>query len=182
MARSLGGFLRALHCLDSVPLVGAGLPLDEIGRFDFVRTMEKLDERLHHLEKDGLLTDAGRVRTAAEALAPIAARAQALTLVHGDLYGRHILVNDEFELTAIIDWGDVHFGDPAIDLTIAYGVLPPSSRDEFFKAYGSVGEIATRLARYRAIYSSVLIAHYGHRIGDADLVYTGLRGTRLAMQ
>jgi aminoglycoside phosphotransferase (APT) family kinase protein len=180
LARALGQFLRALHSLDPSPLVDAGLPPDAIGRFDYARTMEKLAARLEDLQAAGLLAGEEGVLAFAQGLAPIAARPNDFSAVHGDLYARHILVNRKLEPTAIIDWGDVHFGDPAIDLTVAYGLIPPSSRAAFFEAYGAADESARRLARYRAIYSSALIAHYGHRIDDADLVYFGSRGLRLA--
>jgi aminoglycoside phosphotransferase (APT) family kinase protein len=116
----------------------------------------------------------------AQNLQPIGARLESRSLVHGDLYASHILVDESFHATGIIDWGDVHFGEPALDLTVAYAVIPPSLREPFFDAYGSADEAARRLARYRAIYSSVLLGHYGHRTGDGNLVYAGLRGLRLA--
>ena len=45
----------------------------------------------------------------------------------GDLYVRHLLLNELCELTGVIDWGDVHLGDPAVDLMIAYSFLPLSA-------------------------------------------------------
>lgn len=180
LARALGAFLRALHSIDSAPPRSAGLSPDAIGRFDYARTIERTRVRLHDLQAAGLCQDPGDVLALAEGLAPIAPRPPSFTVVHGDLYARHILVGDNLNATAVIDWGDVHFGDPAIDLTVAYGVIPPSSRSEFFAAYGAVDETARRLARYRAIYSCTLIAHYGHRIDDPDLVHIGLRGLRIA--
>ena len=99
-------------------------------------------------------------------------------VVHGDLYARHILVDERAGAVAVIDWGDVHFGDPAVDLSVAFMLLPPHLRGQFLDAYGAAGERTLQLARYRAIYHSALVAHYGHRIGDADLLYSGLLGLR----
>ena len=36
--------------------------------------------------------------------------------VHGDLYSRHLLVDDAGRPCGVIDWGDCHVGDPAVDL------------------------------------------------------------------
>lgn len=37
------------------------------------------------------------------------------TIVHGDLYAGHILVNSADEVTGIIDWTEAEIGDPSID-------------------------------------------------------------------
>jgi aminoglycoside phosphotransferase (APT) family kinase protein len=180
LAQELASFVRALHSIDCKPLFAAGLSDDEIGRFDYARTIDKLGVRLGELKSDGVVPDASAILRFVGDLQPIAARLESRALVHGDLYASHILVDQRFQPTGIIDWGDVHFGEPAIDLTVAYAVIPPSLRERFFETYGGVDETARRLARYRAIYSSVLLAHYGDRTGDANLVYAGLRGLRLA--
>ena len=58
------------------------------------------------------------------------------TLVHGDLYVRHLIVGDDARLLGIIDWGDLHLGDRASDLAIVFTVLPPAARAHFFATYG----------------------------------------------
>jgi aminoglycoside phosphotransferase (APT) family kinase protein len=54
--------------------------------------------------------------------------------VHGDLYARHLLVDDQRGLCGVIDWGDVHLGEPALDLMIAFSFLPPAARGAFREA------------------------------------------------
>lgn len=81
--------------------------------------------------------------------------------------------------SGVIDWGDVHLGDPALDLAIAFSVVPRSARTAFFGAYGEVDSIAHELARYRAIYHSAVVAHYGLRIDDPELVAVGTRALEL---
>jgi aminoglycoside phosphotransferase (APT) family kinase protein len=92
------------------------------------------------------------------------------------VYARHSLVDAARRAAGIIDWGDLHLGDPAIDLSIAFEVLPPHARDRFANAYGPIGDETWKLARYRAIYHGALVAHYGYRIGDQDLLRAGLTG------
>ncbi len=175
-ASMLGAFLRALHALDAAPLRRAGLPDDTIGRLDGERMMPKMRARVAELEEAGLLSGSQRVLERMERLAPPAPRLERCTVVHGDLYARHVLVDSDLRVCGIIDWGDVHFGDPALDLAIAFTVLPAQARATFFGAYGAVDDRTLELALYRALYHSAMVAHYGLRIGDEDLVYSGMRG------
>ena len=100
------------------------------------------------------------------------------TLVHGDLYFRHLLVNTDNQLAGVIDWGDVHLGDPAIDLAIALTFLPPKAEEVFRRSYGPIAPLTWQIARLRALWHSVTVLLYGHDIEDADLV----RESRLALQ
>jgi len=181
LAAALGGFLRALHGIDVAPLAADGLPGDEIGRLDDIRMMPKLQTRLSELQKAGIVRNAAPIFEAAEALRPIAPP-MLRAVAHGDLYARHVLVNDGMRAAGIIDWGDLHLGDPAVDLTIAFSVIPPQARARFFSAYGSPAETALSAARFRAIYHSAMVAHYGHRIADADLLHIGMRGLSVALK
>jgi len=97
------------------------------------------------------------------------------TLVHGDLYGRHMLLNDNAQLTGIIDWGDVQIGDIALDLTIAHTFLPPTAHDSFKKTYGLIDDQTWLLARLRALHHSLLMVLYGHDTGDHILLGQTLR-------
>jgi aminoglycoside phosphotransferase (APT) family kinase protein len=180
LAAGLGRFLRALHRIDVAPPAEAGLPADEIGRLDEIRMMPKLRTRLRELQEDGVLREAAPILDVVEGLRPIVPSAQR-AVVHGDLYARHILVDDAIGALGIIDWGDLHLGDAAVDVMVAFSVIPPQARAQFFSEYGSPGEPALAAARFRAIYHSAMVAHYGHRIADADLLHIGLRGLSLSL-
>jgi aminoglycoside phosphotransferase (APT) family kinase protein len=121
LAGDLGRFLRALHDIDPQPLREAGLPHDTIGKLDPVRL--RVDEP---------------------------ALEGALRVVHGDLYARHLLLDQRNRLCGVIDWGDVHYGHPAVDLSAVHMTVPARFHDEFFAAYGPVDERVWRFARYRA--------------------------------
>jgi aminoglycoside phosphotransferase (APT) family kinase protein len=176
LAGELGAFLRALHAIDAAPLVEAGLPRDNIGRLDHAKRMPLLRARFEELGAARLVDDVALAIEFLESIAPNGPRESRLTIVHGDLYAPHVLVDGEGNATGIIDWGDVHFGDPAIDIAIAFEVLPPFARSAFAAAYGPIDDETWDLARYRAIYHAALVAHYGHRIGNAELRDAGLRG------
>jgi aminoglycoside phosphotransferase (APT) family kinase protein len=96
-------------------------------------------------------------------------------LAHGDLYARHLLVDLEGQLAGVIDWGDVHIGDPAVDLSIAHSFLPPSAHPGFLDAYGAVAAPAWSVARLRALWHTSMVLLYAADCGDADLLREGLR-------
>jgi len=91
-------------------------------------------------------------------------------VVHGDFYVRHIMVDDRCKVTGVIDWGDLHMGDPAIDLGVLFAFLPIEAHAEFLQTYGEVSEGTWHLARLRAIYHSSIFALYGHDTKNADVL------------
>lgn len=68
---------------------------------------------------------------------------------HGDLHPANLLVIDR-RLSAVIDFGLLGVGDPAIDVLAAWTVLSPTSRDHFRNALG-VDEATWARARGRAL-------------------------------
>jgi aminoglycoside phosphotransferase (APT) family kinase protein len=171
LARPLGEFLRALH-----GILPEGLDGDTIGRADPERLIERIGKVL---SKGGLLGDPAPVLAAAAECAGLR-RGMRSVLAHGDLYVRHLLVDDEGRLSGVIDWGDLHRGDPAVDLSVGWSFLPPEARDAFLRAYGTVEEPTWRLARLRALHYGVVLLEYARGIGDARLFREGRTILRLA--
>lgn len=130
LAFDLAKFLRALHDLDPQPLLAHGLPSDEIGKLDPARL--GIDEP--PLEGEPCI-------------------------VHGDLYEKHLLLDQRNRLCGIIDWGDVHYGLPAVDLSAVHMVIPPEFHGEFLAAYGDVDERAWQFASHRARYHIAMRAN-----------------------
>lgn len=180
LAGALGSFLRALHAIDPAPALAAGLPGDEIGRLDHAVRMPKLEERFGVLAGAGLIADSKPFVEFLDAIAPSGPRPGAARIVHGDLYAKHVIVDETAGVEGIIDWGDVHYGDPVIDVSIVFELLPAPARDAFIAAYGGIDESTLRLARYRAIYHAALVAYYGYRIGNAETLRAGLTGLQYA--
>jgi len=172
LAPALGSFLRALHSIDPADALALGLPFDTLGRLDHTRRFPLAEDRFANLEARGYLND---VHTFLQFMRETAPRdLVASVIVHGDLYARHVLVDESECLSGIIDWGDVHYGHPAADLMVAHTMLPPSAHQSFIYAYGGVDERAWDIARYRAIYHSALVADYGIKIEDAALRDAGI--------
>ncbi len=165
LAAPLGEFLAALHRIDPTPL---GLSKDTIGRMDLARRRTLGRERLAAAIEKGLVDDSGALETLFESLPPNDTP-RTETLVHGDLYVRHLLISPERTLCGVIDWGDCHVGDPALDLSIAWIVLPPAARPDFFAAYGPVPEEVATVAAFRALWHTLTVLLYADAIGDDDL-------------
>jgi aminoglycoside phosphotransferase (APT) family kinase protein len=65
---------------------------------------------------------------------------EAEVLVHGDLYPLHMIVDESRRAAGIIDWGDVHYGNPCLDLSIAFGYFPEELLPDFESVYGKISD------------------------------------------
>ncbi len=169
--QQLAEFLRALHGFDVEAYPQVKTITDDIARLDVANRTKSLVERFSILKQYDLWQDI-------TALEKLIVTAQTLTkiqpmpscLVHGDLYSRHLIVDAQAKLTGFIDWGDVHYGNPAIDIAIAHIFLPPTMHDKFRRHYGDIHEDTWALARFRALYSAVTLLVYGHDIESEELI------------
>lgn len=89
-------------------------------------------------------------------------------LVHGDLYCRHLIFNQQ-KLTAIIDWGDTGINNPAVDLAVIWSFYPEQMHSQFFEIYGHVEKNSWNYARFLGLYSAFTLLLYGHETGDVCL-------------
>lgn len=176
-AAPLGAFLAALH---AIPAEDLDLSGDEIGRMAFARRMPELEARLAHLRERGRVGDPAPWLRLFEGDVPGTPPAPAV--VHGDLYARHLLVDDGRRVSGVIDWGDLHAGDSAVDLSIAYGFLPPRARAAFLRAYGPMDARTRRTARLRAAFHSAALAWFADSIRDAALLREGLAALRNVLE
>jgi aminoglycoside phosphotransferase (APT) family kinase protein len=158
-------FLAALHAIPTEPLA---LPPDAFSRLDPALGLPKARASIATITRQGSHPDPALLLAAVEAAASELPAARAHALVHGDLYTSHLLVDERAAPAGVIDWGDVHLGDPAVDLSFAHGFLPPAAHDAFRRAYGEVDEATWRLARYRALKHALYELAYAHDIGAAD--------------
>ena len=156
IALQLAGFLRALHTLD----FDEPLPLDANARADMTMRVPLAREHIAELERLGLSRVPLRVEhilETAERLPP----AELPAVVHGDLHFRHVLVEGR-RVTGLIDWGDLCRSDPAIDLPLLWGFVPPEGRAAFLDAYGPVEEEQLLRARVLAFSVWAALAAYAH--------------------
>jgi aminoglycoside phosphotransferase (APT) family kinase protein len=99
---------------------------------------------------------------------------------HGDLHFRHLLVDDRGAPSGVIDWGDMCRGDPAIDLSLIWSLLPAAAHADFLAAYGPVRDDQLLRARVLAINLCSVLLLYGHAEGMRDVEREALAGLERA--
>ncbi len=77
---------------------------------------------------------------------------------HGDLAAENLLVRDG-RLAAVLDFGGLAIGDPAVDLSVAWEVLDPPARDIFRSKLG-VDDATWLRGRAWALSITVMIWYY----------------------
>jgi aminoglycoside phosphotransferase (APT) family kinase protein len=167
LAIPIATFLKELHCIQEPDILSLLKP-DPFDRFNLKIRIEKNLSLISQLQALGLeedwVTIENYFKNIDETLED-----RDKTIVHGDLYARHFLLDDRNCLAGVIDWGDVHYGSPAIDLEILFDFLPKESRAIFIQAYGPVKKEALALAQFRSISHTLTLLQYAHLIHDAVL-------------
>ncbi|MFI9010087.1 aminoglycoside phosphotransferase family protein [Actinosynnema sp. NPDC053489] len=160
--RELGSFLRALHDCPADEAVRLGVPTrppgDGPARFE-AEVLPLLPAELH---------------PAARALLAAGRRLTGDALVHGDLGPEHVLTDGD-ALTGVIDFGDAHVGDPAIDLAWALHGTPRAFADDLAEAYGVTGDERARALTWHRLGPWHHVT-FGLDRGDPSIVREGLAG------
>lgn len=178
LAPQLAGALKELHGL--APEVIASLDLEEDlhNRFDPAIRIPIIRKRLQDRINEGKLTDAAPFQSFFEAFASCPPP-PATHVVHGDLYGRHILLDAEAKnFVTLIDWGDVHYGHAAVDLVVAYTMFRGESRKAFFHTYGHIPKDWEARAKFKGFSHSLFTLGLADELGDDDLA----RMSRIALK
>ena len=176
-AAPLGGFLRELHSISGEHAREYGVGEYAFGKIDRAK---RIAEKLPIIADLGLSPHVPELLQLLEQVCGAVLPEGEPVLVHGDMYARHLVVDDNNALSGVIDWGDLHVDSIAVDLQIAFSFLPKSAHDQFFQEYrAEVSAQARDYALLRALYSMVMIVAYSHDIGDKDLLDEGLVGLEL---
>jgi len=141
-ATALGLFVEALAAPappDAPPNPLRGIPL--AGR------TERLEVNLHAL---GDAVDESAVRSLWSELVATPVWDGPPLWIHGDLHPGNVLVRDG-RLSAVIDFGDVTGGDPAMDLSAAWMFFPSAVRPIFRAAAGGCDDATWARARGWAV-------------------------------
>ncbi|OHU85681.1 phosphotransferase family protein [Mycobacterium talmoniae] len=167
IGHQLGEFLRALHAT----------PVDAAVRHGLASAAEVRRERAELLE---------RFRTEVVPLLPGDRKSQALdllesasdartdTVVHGDLGPEHILT-DGRSLTGVIDFGDAHIGDRALDLAWALHGAPSGFAHAVGTAYGVTDALREGALLWHRLGPWHEVLH-GLDTATPELVRTGVGG------
>lgn len=180
LATPLGAFLRALHGIAIDDATRAWAPGDEIARNDLVGRAPTVIARLRdnaaaldEVVVKALVAQVERLAAAPPWSAPP-------RWVHGDLYPRHLLLDEAGHFVGVIDWGDVHLGDPALDLSLAWTFLPVAAHAAFRDGYGPIAAATWDRAHFRAIHYGAILAEYGRTEGIAPLLDLAIATLRRA--
>jgi aminoglycoside phosphotransferase (APT) family kinase protein len=155
-AVSLGGFLGALHSpapSDAPVNPFRGVPLAERHKV-FMENVDAVGDGLDRAAVLGQWEVA--VATPRWDGPPV--------WLHGDLHPANVLVHDG-RVSGVIDFGDITSGDPAIDLAIAWMLLPAGHHGAFRDAYGAANAHGVdehtwaRVRGWALVLSMVFLAH-----------------------
>lgn len=161
-------FLRTLHSIPTDRALQWGITSsDHIGRMDVDKRIQMFIAKVEEAHNKGLVENPCDLLSIIDKLPTTEYVKQHKygAVVHGDLNFRNFLVDDGI-LSGVIDWGDAHIGHPAIDLSVVYSFLPPNARPDFFKVYGDVHPDTLLLAKFRSLYTNIVILIYAHDIDD----------------
>ncbi|CAN1568915.1 COG3173 Predicted aminoglycoside phosphotransferase [Fimbriimonadaceae bacterium] len=175
LTHRIGDFLRKLH---DVP-IHSETPADDLRRADIPFRVELLRKQVSlggFNSEDELATE-----RAFEA-ALNARSAKHRTWVHGDLYPRHVIVQSDGEVSGIIDWGDLHVGDPALDVSIVFALLDPIDQEPFWSAYGNADPDLRIRAAFRALHYGIVLRSFGREASDEAIARTADRYLRSALK
>jgi aminoglycoside phosphotransferase (APT) family kinase protein len=121
-AVALGHFLRALH--QPAPAEAPHNPWRSV----------PLAARTHllrdHLKRVDALVDRAAVLELWDRVLSVPSWSGPPLWIHGDLHPGNLLVS-QGRLAAVIDFGDLAAGDPAVDLSVIWMFLPPATRATF---------------------------------------------------
>ncbi|WP_439115889.1 aminoglycoside phosphotransferase family protein [Ilumatobacter sp.] len=126
-ARRLGAFLTALHV--AAP---DDAPRNEWRGQDARVLAPRVAGNLVHIDLDGSTT-VELVTSRFAALVDVDPHAGPPVWLHGDLHAANMLVDDG-AISAVIDFGDITSGDPAVDLAIGWMLFEAEALEEFRRA------------------------------------------------
>ena len=167
MARPLARFLAALHSVSPDEAWLRGARSDPACRLDATCHKPEAIACLNTLPEDVILHRVKSRLTSLLDSLPTIKEPSSNTLVHGDLHGSQILVTDDTdELAGVIDWGDVHLGDPASDFAVVHSMLPRDCHRDFLQAYAPVDPMFWSAAKARAIWHTIGVVTQAADVGD----------------
>ncbi|HTL30026.1 MAG TPA: phosphotransferase [Tepidisphaeraceae bacterium] len=173
IATPLAAFLKGLHAIPPGEAATWGVKPDSYRRFDVPYRQKNARQRIAYIVEHQLFKEVEKLSDIIEsAQADFVSRSDVLE--HGDLYSLHLIVDEDGKLKGVIDWGDIHLGDPASDLMIAYTLLPAEARPDFFSIYGPVDQVTATMARFLAAGHTAALVYFAHLTNNPDLLRESL--------
>lgn len=163
-AAALGRFVDALH--EAAPVDAPENP--------FRRTLGERSSRVAEcLQRLEGTVDVRRARETWEGALRLPEYQGPPVWLHGDLHPSNLIVRDG-RLAAVIDFGDLTAGDPAIDLSVAWMLWDRGARASFREAAGGRTAIdEATWARARGWALSLAVAYLAHAAGSPWMARVG---------
>lgn len=181
LAVPVAQFLKSLH---SIPIsIGKKLNIgvDPIGRLDFKVQHPLALSLLEKVANLHLFKECGVLYSMLMQLKDIDI-SDSSVLVHGDLYARHLLLNENKQLVGVIDWGESYIGNPAVDLALLFSFIPQEALYLFTKTYGDIDNSILRGALFRSIKHTLHCVLYAEDVKDDLFLQEALCGLSLIVQ
>jgi macrolide phosphotransferase len=164
--QSLGGALAALHRIEPGVLAKAGLATPSIAAIRTAWSERMAKVKVTYPVNPQLWTRWQRWLDN-NSLWP-----EHTALTHGDLHPGHILVDEQGQVTGLIDWTEARVDDPALDFVAHYLVFGRDSLDRLLTYYRQSGGIvwpamAAHIVEHNSA-SAVGIAEFAERSGLDD--------------
>lgn len=164
VCRSVGRSLAALHDVTTAVVERAGVPVEDAGQVR-LRRLDELDRGAATGQVPPLLLERWEAVLDDTTLWDFSP-----TVVHGDLVAERLVVTGE-EVTAVLDWTDLHVGDPAEDLAWLAVGAEPETVDEVLQAYRSSrhGAVDDDLLRRAVLHGEMALVRWLlHGVGAED--------------
>ena len=176
----LADFLHALHAIEEDrALASRAREASSVDEGSLERRITWTRGEIARLRDIGLMSGDGEpeeehIDTLCADMEPV--REDEKRWIHGDLYTRHMLLDQNHDLCGVIDWGNACWGDPAYDLGLVFAYLPKTSYDAFAKRHGmEVGEALWRRSLLVSLRHGLALLAYGTDIDDGDLIREAAR-------
>jgi aminoglycoside phosphotransferase (APT) family kinase protein len=169
LAEPIATFLKRLHSFPISKAQRLNIDYDRIGRLNIKDRIEKFRFQINYLAKHKLIQSPALLIDYYQAYRDLDVP-DVKVLGHGDFYARHILLDENKQFHAVIDWGDSELFHPAVDLAIGYQFFPIEAHKLFWQIYGKANQTTQTLAKLRAIYGASGMGWYAHCVGDKSLL------------
>jgi len=181
LCKRLGDFLNLLHGTPKEQVTGpkpALLGGREIKSIR-IRVAEAM-EAMKQCAPISLLTQVAEAMSSlCEELEPYAGSGH---LVHNDLYCQHILVDVDGRLSGVIDWGDVAWGDPAVDFAGLYAWFGEAFAEDLLNYYHHPRDKQfMNRVKFYALAFGVFSLYYGLCRPDQEVASHGIRELNVAL-
>lgn len=152
-------FLNELHAIPLTEDIRQRVLPDQMGRVNIPKRTQQIRSKIYVVRELGMEFDNDLLEDLFRRLATLSTQ-RPYTLVHGDLHARNVLIEDRSTLSGIIDWGDVHLGDPAKDMAFPLSFFNASAFGEFKEQYTLFDADTFCLSTMAAISNSCHLAEY----------------------